>query len=296
MPPRLSIIIASSHEPKTIQQALKAFLQQIQKTDAEVLVVAPDEQTLSVVRKFSQTDHRVQWIQDAGRGKPTALNLALQKATGDILIFSDGDVEVAPDALSFLLQPFNNADCGAATGCPVPKNPRNTKFGYWAHVLTSAADTLRLQKDARGEPLEASGYLVAVKRDLLTPLPEDTLADDPVMTSMVLNAGKRMRYAPEARVFVQFPTNYHDWFAQKMRTCGGYLQPYVTQEKKRMRSFWRELRHGFLVLRYAKNAREVFWTGELFMARLFAWMGAFYNIRLQKKSLQEIWKPVATTK
>lgn len=296
MSPRLSVIIASFNEPTTIEIAVRAFLAQLPKEDVEVIVVAPDADTLNVVRDMATHDHRVQWIQDEQRGKPAALNLAIQKAAGDILIFSDGDVRVSQQALRFLLQPFEQDDCGATTGHPIPMNPRNTKFGYFAHLLTSVADRLRQHKDEQGEPLDATGYLIAIRRELLSLLPEDTLADDPVMTSMVLNHNKRIRYVTEAIVHVQFPTHYRDWFKQKTRTFGGYLQPHVTKEKRRMRSFLRELQHVHWVLGYPKTPREVWWTGELLIARLVAWIGAFYKIRVQKKSLQDVWKPVASTK
>lgn len=288
----VSIIIASRDEPRTIARAVKAFLQQ--DASCDVTVVAPDQETLRAAQGVA--DSRLQTIQDEGKGKPAALNRALQNVRSEIVVFSDGDVEIQPGALQALLRPFSDERVGAVSGHPISANAREDQWGYFAHLLTDMAHRLRQERAQAGELIDASGYLMAMRRSLIDPLPEDTLADDPVLTFMAHTKGYRVAYAPDARVLVNYPTNVRDWMKQKTRSFGGYVQPHVRVQNKRMRSFWREVQHLGWVLTYPKTILEAWWTIELLLLRLLAWIAAFTRVRIQKQPLTKIWQRIDSTK
>ncbi len=80
---RYSAIITAFKEEKTIGKAIRQIISQLPK-NSEVLVVAPDEPTLSVARKLAENDGRIKILKDPGKGKPTALNLGFRKVKGKI--------------------------------------------------------------------------------------------------------------------------------------------------------------------------------------------------------------------
>jgi cellulose synthase/poly-beta-1,6-N-acetylglucosamine synthase-like glycosyltransferase len=211
---------------------------------------------------------------------------------------TDGDVYVGPGAVATLLAPFADAAVGAVSARPLSISPRTSMLGYWSHLLTDAgAHAERLTRDAAGQFFVCSGYLYAVRRHLIDPIPEDALAEDAVVSHRVGAQGSRIRYAPQAEVFVKYPATYHDWLTQKVRSAGGYIQPYIADSPLQMRSFRHELLAGtWRALRYPRSLREFVWTLALFAARLHLWALIFWRVRVRRLPLTELWQRVESTK
>ncbi len=300
MAPRLSVIITAFREPRTVGRAIETFLAQLPE-EAEILVVCPDPETISVVDEYAARHSAVRQVADPQRGKPTAVNKGLEAASGDIVVLSDGDVTVAEDALAPLLAPFEDPTVGAVSGHPISLNPRDTLLGYWSHLLTDGIHRMRLARDRaiqRGKArfLLCSGYLFAFRRDLIDEVPGDALAEDAVISHRIAQQGALVRYAPEAHVMVRYPTTYSDWLRQKVRSSGGYAQKYVRESPFRMRSAWLEAANAWMALRYPRNFREFLWTLLLLIARLHVWLLVLIKIRILRRPLDAVWKRVESTK
>ena len=330
----ITVLITAFREAGTIGRALDAFLGQV-PPDAEILVVCPDAETTAVIQQYAARHSQIRHAPDPGQGKPAALNIGLQAARGEIVVFSDGDVYVGNGALAALLAPFADAQTGAVTGQPVSLSPRDTRLGYWSHLLVGGAHQERLARETAGEFLLCSGYLFAARKDLLLskgnettpednvtppthntqyairntpyairhtpyappPIPEDALAEDAVISHLIAQQGYRIRYAPEAKVYVKYPDTYADWLRQKVRSAGGYAQEYVQNSPYRMRSAGREARRGaFFALKFAQSPRELWWTLLLFLARLHLWLLVFWQVKVRQRPLPELWQRVESTK
>lgn len=292
----ISILITAFREAATVGRAIEAFLKQL-PGDAEILVVSPDPETTVVVDHYAAHYPSVRHVADSQKGKPNALNAGLKAARGDIIVLSDGDVVVAEDALVPLLAPFADPQVGAVSGHPFSVSPRDTMLGYWSYLLTEGIHQLRLARSRDGQFLVCSGYLFAFRRELIERVPEDALAEDAVISHAIAHQGYRIAYAPQANVFVKYPTTYRDWLRQKVRSAGGYAQDYIRKAPVRMRSAWLEMWYGTrLALRYPRHLREFFWTLLLFVARLHLWLLVFINVRLLRRPLTALWQRVETTK
>lgn len=293
----VTVLITAFREAATVGGAIEAFLAQL-PDKAEIVVVSPDPETIAVIDEYATRYPAVRHVADPQRGKPTAFDAGLRAARGEIVVLSDGDVFVADDALEPLLAPFEDPDVGAVSGHPISLSPRDTVLGYWSHLLTEAgAHRARLRRDCAGKFLLCSGYLFAFRRKLIDEVPGDALAEDAVVSHLIAQQGYQIRYAPEAHVFVKYPTTYSDWLRQKVRSAGGYAQDYVRKSPVRMRSPWREALTGTLpALRYARNPREFFWTLLLFAARLHLWLLVLIKVRLLHRPLRKLWQRVETTK
>jgi len=292
----LSVIITTFREPETIGQAIEAFLAQL-PSHAEILVVAPDPETIAVIDEYAARYASVRHVADPQQGKPTAINAGLKAAQGDIVVLSDGDVLAAEDALTPLLAPFDDPQVGAVSGRPLSLSPRDTLLGYWSHLLVDAAHQMRLARDRAGRFLFCSGYLFAFRRSLVERVPVDALAEDAVISHQIADQGYRIRYADLARVSIKYPGTYRDWLRQKVRSAGGHAQDYVRKSPLHMRSPWKEALYGTgLALRHPQTIREFVWTLLLFIARLHLWLLVFVNVRLLKRPLKDLWQRVDTTK
>lgn len=300
MPLRTSVIITAFREPNTVGPAIDAFLPQIPE-EAEILVVSPDPDTISVVDEYAARHAVVRHVADPQRGKPTAVNAGLEAAEGEIVVLSDGDVLVGEAVLAPLLAPFEDPEVGAVSGHPISVNRRDNVLGYWSHLLTDGIHKMRLARDRavrRGEAqfLLCSGYLFAFRSWLIDRVPEDALAEDAVISHRIAQQGARIRYAPEARVYVRYPTTYSDWLGQKVRSAGGYAQRYVRESPYRMRSAWLEARSVGTALVYARTFREFGWTLLLLAARVHLWLLVLIKVRLLRRPLDTLWTRVESTK
>jgi biofilm PGA synthesis N-glycosyltransferase PgaC len=293
----LTIIITAYREERTLGQAIEAFLTQELGPEWELLVVCPDEPTAAVAAHYAIQAPRVRVLRDEGKGKPAALNLALSAAQGEIVVLSDGDVYVGSRSVCALLAAFTDPGVGIVSGRPISLSPRETMLGYWSHLLVDAgAHQQRLRRARGGEFLECSGYLYAFRRSLVGPIPEDSLAEDGLISHRVWEQGYLTAYAPEALVYVKYPASYRDWITQKIRSMGGYAQQYV-EPSRGMRSFRQEALNGvWAAIRYARSARELWWTLLLFVARVYVWLRVWWDVKCRKRPFSTLWQRVNSTK
>lgn len=291
----ISIIITSYKEPKTIGRAITAIIEQ--KIPAyELLIVAPDEETLDEARKYAKKYRQIKVIKDAGEGKPAALNLAFKKALGEIIIMTDGDVFVSKNSISKLIPPFLNPRVGAVSGRPVSLNPKSDMMGFWGHLLADVADKRRKTAVQIKKRFFCSGYLYAIRAGIINELPKNLLVEDGYISHLVWKKGYTIAYAPEAEVFVKYPQNIKDWIKQKVRSAGGYLQLKDTLGVE-IRSFKKESAGIFDVLAYPKNIKEFFWLSNLLFVRLYLWFLILFKFKIKKeKSFKKIWQRVESTK
>jgi cellulose synthase/poly-beta-1,6-N-acetylglucosamine synthase-like glycosyltransferase len=129
--------------------------------------------------------------------------------------------------------------------------------------------------------------------------PEDTLVEDAYISYVIHNQGGKIVYAPEAVVYVKYPTNMNDFYKQRKRTVGGFVQLWkygVVTEETKSRSFWRELEYAWFPLKYAQNLKELLWSFMLYPIRLWLWIRIYWERKVLNKSFFKTWVRVESTK
>lgn len=290
----ISIIITSFKEPKTIGKAIESIARQ-KFGKYEIIVSAPDAETLAVAKKYASRNKRVKVLQDKGEGKPAALNMAIRRAKGSIVVLTDGDVYVGKDSINLLVAPFKDEKVGAVTGRPISSNGTDTQMGFWAYMLTEIAHRRRMKAMAMHRRFFCSGYLFAIRKSLFPRLDENLLSEDGYISHYVYSKGSKIAYVPDAEVYVRYPTNFSDWVKQKKRSAGGYSQ--IRQSLGiSIRSFKSETFGGFAFFNLARSPKQLAWLISLFAARIYLWAAIYMDINIKKKSHKEIWQRIETTK
>ncbi|MAG26918.1 hypothetical protein CMI47_15370 [Candidatus Pacearchaeota archaeon] len=291
----IDVVITSFKEPKTIGRAIEGFLKQDVKEKTKIWVVAPDEETLNVAKKYKNVGTFV----DPGKGKSFALNEILGKLKGDIIVLSDGDVFVEDNSLKYILELFENPKMGCVTGRPVSIDSRQTVFGYWSHLLCDAgAHGARLKRAKKREFLECSGYYWAFRNKVIKEFPLD-VAEDTVVPFLFKEKGYEIGYADKAKVYVGFPKNLREFIEQKKRTAKAHdtLGKYVDIKNiPKTKSFKNELFEGHRALFYPKTMKEVIYTLGLFPTRLYIWALVFYHTRFKGSHYEDAWTRIESTK
>ncbi len=297
-----TLILTAWNEPVTVAETLRAVLDPKRGNlldNLEILLVCPDVATAQAAKKvidsFSFAHYR--HLTDPKKGKPHALNMAFQNARGAILICTDGDVLIGDNALPKLVSHFDQPEIGGVCGRPRSADNKDTLFGYIGNLLADGAHDKRSKVAAKGKSYYMSGYLFAMRNVRLT-IPEDSLADDAVISLMVLDKGLSIAYEPEATVFVKYPKNLSDWIRQKKRSVGGYsgIAEHKTSVTIEKRSIFEEAKYALFPLRYARTAKQLLFSIALYPLRLWLWIVVFWSRKVVRTSFDRTWERVESTK
>lgn len=297
---KVSLIITSYNEPRTIGRAIEAALAQETEYSFNIVISAPDEPTLSVARRYSRLyPKKIAIFKDPGKGKSFALNILFKKIKADLLLLTDGDVYLAKTAVQNLISMFEDSSVGCVTGRPVPIEDRKEKYGYWANFLFEAAHQLRREAFRKKEFIECSGYFFGFRQKEIESIPLD-VAEDTYIPYVFAHKGYQIAYAEKSRVMVKNVNNWKDWIKQKARTSKAHetLSQYVDTKKiKRVKSFSKESFRGIrFIFTYPRNLKEFYWTLQLVCARCYMWLLVLYDTRLKNRHYKDGWQRSESSK
>jgi len=293
----VTLLITAFKEPN-IRKTLEAALNQKTNYDYDIILSAPDEETLDVGMSYAKKHKNLKVMKDPGKGKSFALNNAFKDINTDILILTDGDVYISDNSINDISNLFLNPEIGAVTGKPVPIETKNNKYGFWAHFLFNAAHRIRAEANKTNSFIECSGYLFAFRKDKIKKIPLD-VAEDTIIPYILWQKGYKIAYAPNAKVYVKNSDNWNDWITQKTRThkSHGKLSNYVdTKTTKRVKSFKTEIKGIRWLIGLPSTPKEFWWVIQLIFARLYTWWRYFKDTKLLKNEYQDAWERIESTK
>lgn len=137
-------------------------------------------------------------------GKAHGLNCAAEHAAGEVLVFSDTDAELAPDAISALVANLADPDVGGVVGRRTPK--LSTVGTSGAQTLYADADSsLKQLETATGSVTANDGKLYAIRKRLFSPIASDA-TDDLFCALSIIKQGYRFVYDAAAVAKVSTPS------------------------------------------------------------------------------------------
>jgi cellulose synthase/poly-beta-1,6-N-acetylglucosamine synthase-like glycosyltransferase len=176
--PMVSVLIAAHDEETVIGHRLKNALDSVYPRDRIEIIVASDGSSDGTVRIVSDfADERVRLLDyKARRGKASVLNAAMDEARGDIIVLSDANTCMDPDAIRCLIPWFQDPRVGAVCGRLVltdPQSGNNADGLYWKYETF-----LKKQEGRLGALLGSNGAIYAIRRQFFIPIPGNTIIDD----------------------------------------------------------------------------------------------------------------------
>ncbi|MEO6324584.1 MAG: glycosyltransferase [Thermoanaerobaculia bacterium] len=197
--PTLTVLVTVRNEEAAIGRRLDNILACDYPRDRLQVIVASDgstDGTDEIVR--SLRDARVVlFTPPAPGGKTRAQNQALAAASGDVVVFTDAGTTFAVDCLVRLVEPFADSLVGAVDGhvlfSTAAGNIVSENQGlYWSYELE-----VRKAETELGILAVASGACLAVRRELLRPMPEST-GEDCYLPLDVVRQKHRVVHCPGA--------------------------------------------------------------------------------------------------
>jgi len=160
------------------------------------------------------------------RGKPSALNLALEHVTEDIVVFMDARQDVVPGAVEALVARLLAPGTGAVSGELVHR-PAGSESGRSIGLYWKYEKWIRKNESRVHSVPGVTGALYAIRRSDFRPLPPDTILDDFEIPARILRSGRRVVLEEAARAYDIVQESIAGERARKVRTLCGNFQSFA---------------------------------------------------------------------
>ena len=216
--PFVTLLISAFNEAGVIGKKLENTLALDYPADRlEVIVIsdASTDETDSITESFSA--HGVKLLRMSERGgKTVGLNAALQKARGEIVLFSDANILYQPDVIRHLVRNFADPVVGCVTGNSCyAENSQSTAHtqenNYWHYE-----QMIRAWESQLGSTVGGDGAIFAIRRELYAPLSPDAI-NDLVIPLQIVARGYRAVFEPAAIGFEPSAGDFAGEFRRKRR-------------------------------------------------------------------------------
>ncbi len=200
---RVSIIIPVYNESATVVQLLtQVRAQRLDGIEFEVIVIddGSRDNTVSLLEANPQLyDQLVK--QEKNGGKGAAVIAGLRRASGDYILFQDGDLEYSPSEYSALLYPVKEFGAELVMGSRFI-GPKYTRVQYFSHKLGNRVITFMFNILFNTTFTDIYTCYLLYRRDLVS-------ADELVSFGWEQHAEILCRAVQRAKVMYEVPISYH---------------------------------------------------------------------------------------
>ena len=220
--PSASLLIAAHNEESVIEARLQnALAADYPKEKWEVVVVADgcSDRTSAIVRSYADRGVRLLDMSPR-RGKSQALNDAMPRLKGEIVILSDANTDHHPQAARRLASWYAHSTVTTVCGRLILTDHatgRNVDGLYWRYETF-----IKKQEGALGALLGANGAIYAIRRNRYVPVPPNNVVDDFVIPLLAkLRHGGELVYDSSAVAYEETAPNIQIEFHRRSRIGAG---------------------------------------------------------------------------
>ena len=225
---RVSVVIPAFNEESVIAGTVRGILASSYR-NIEIIVVddGSKDKTFDVLTANFASNQRVELLRVPNSGKANALNTALLRAKGEVIVALDADTQFNKDTIARLVRWFEDEDIGAVAGNAKVGNRINMITRWQALEYIVAQNLERRALSALGTLTVVPGAVGAWRRSVLIELggfPSDTLAEDQDLTIAVQRAGYSVGFDSSAIAWTEAPATVRGLAKQRFRWAYGTLQ------------------------------------------------------------------------
>jgi poly-beta-1,6-N-acetyl-D-glucosamine synthase len=245
--PLVSILVPAYREGETITSALRSLID-LDYPRYEIIVVddgSPDDTFAKAKAFVGEHGHcNLQLLRKPNGGKWSALNVAFQRAKGDLVLCIDADSRLRRDALKRLVARMDTPEVAGVAGQITVRNRRNIITRLQAYEYIVANGGLRTAQSLLGSVLVVPGPIGLYRRaalqqvferdgyngrhlrprDISGPFSHETFAEDFQLSLTILALGGRITYEPRAISYTKSPHLLHVLLSQRYRWFRGTMQ------------------------------------------------------------------------
>jgi cellulose synthase/poly-beta-1,6-N-acetylglucosamine synthase-like glycosyltransferase len=215
-PPTVSLIVAAYDEEEVIATKVANALALDYPRERLQVIVASDGSNDATAERARAAGADLVLELPRG-GKAAAQNAAAERASGEILAFSDANSLWRPDALRRLVEPFAAARVGYVCGQVrfTDADGDNFEGAYWRYEMA-----VREMESALAGITAGNGAIYAIRADAYVPL-RASGSHDLSFPFLLAKRGLRSLYVPAARAEEKMVPTLEGEFARKRRMMVG---------------------------------------------------------------------------
>jgi poly-beta-1,6 N-acetyl-D-glucosamine synthase len=226
--PLVSIVVPAYNEELNSVRTVNSLLSQ-DYPQIEIIFVddGSKDKTFETVHEQFKQNPKVRVFSKANGGKASALNFGIEKANGDFLVCIDADTQLKTDAVSLLMQKFDEENVAAVAGNVKVGNEVNmiTKWQSIEYITSQNFD--RRAFDLLNCITVVPGAIGAFKKEAVIAaggFTTDTLAEDCDLTMRLLRKGYIIRNCTSAISYTEAPQTFRQFLKQRFRWSFGVMQ------------------------------------------------------------------------
>jgi cellulose synthase/poly-beta-1,6-N-acetylglucosamine synthase-like glycosyltransferase len=241
--PTVTLIIAAHNEEKVIKEKLDNSLSLDYPEKKLEIIVASDGST-------DMTDDIVSSFADRGvilhaynrMGKTGIQNGSVEKAHGEILVFSDANAMYKKDAIRKLVRNFADEAVGCVSGQLIYRRRGDCAAGESEGCYWKYEKYLKEKESALSSLLGVNGSIYAVRKEDYVCI-DNSLISDFVEPLEIVRRGKRVVYEPEAVSEEEPSVSYDKELRRKIRSLTRSIRGLL-----HMKSLMNPFKHGIFAV------------------------------------------------
>ncbi|MBC7795899.1 MAG: glycosyltransferase family 2 protein [Pyrinomonadaceae bacterium] len=197
--PNVTVLITAYNEERALSQKIENTLAlDYPKEKLEILVASDGstDKTDEIVRSFASKG--VKLFRQEGRvGKTLTQNAAVEKANGEIIVFSDATTMYRENVLRVLMPNFADKTVGCVAGKLIYVDPNKSSVGDGARSYWNYETFIKTCESATCSLIGVSGCLYALRKQNYVPMYAEACSDF-LIASKIYEQGLRTIYEPQA--------------------------------------------------------------------------------------------------
>ncbi len=220
-----TVIIPCHNEEKVIERKVANTLACAESTQAKFSVIvvsdASTDRTCEIARQFGSRIRLIELTQHSGI--LGAFRAGMAVADGEVVIFSDADVVLAPDTFSLILAHYADPHVGGV--CGFTSMHVQSESGLNAEQMHIGLRAfIREKQSALHSTIGADGSNWSVRRHLVILPTEGAIADDLIIPLEVVHQGYRYIFERRAGSLETSAPSIEHEFRRRIRTIAGGIQ------------------------------------------------------------------------
>ena len=188
-------------------------------------------------------------------GKMHAMNRGMKFVKAPLVIFSDSNTILCPEAISIMVQTFRDSRVGCIAGEKrIEANKLENAAASGENMYWKFESWVKRMDSEINSTVGAVGELFAIRTALYTEVENDTILDDFIISLRIAEQGYRIAYTPDAYAIETASVNVSEELKRKVRIAAGGLQTIV-----RLKELLNPIHFGWLSVQYISH-KVLRWT------------------------------------
>lgn len=253
--PEITLLVAAYNEEKYITQKIENSISLDYPSAKLRLWIVADGSTDNTVELCKKYPAVTVLYSPDRKGKIHAVNRVMPEIKTSIVIFSDANTDLNPDALKNIVRHFSNPMVGGVAGekrivALAQDNASGSGEGlYWKYE-----SALKTMDSKFTTAIGAAGELFAVRTELYINPHTDTIIEDFVTSMKIVAAGYRFAYEPNAYAIETASASIKDEWKRKVRISAGGIQAII-----RLPELLNVFKYGWISWQYVSH-RAMRWS------------------------------------